>query len=69
MVCSIVISFGMADGGSLVMEGLVKKPSAMKLLAGASDRALAVVGGTGPYDAARGRAKPDGMGNLVVGLK
>jgi hypothetical protein len=58
MTCNIVLSFGSQDGGSLVVEGLVNTPSGRELFAAASDRLLAIVGGTGQtYDAKQGRVR------------
>jgi hypothetical protein len=64
MLCTVLLSFQAIpaapytpNGGSLVAQGLVKRPPKKEnLLAHPSTRKLAITGGTGPYSLARGYA-------------
>jgi hypothetical protein len=64
MLCTVLLSFRAIpaspydpNGGSLVLQGLVKRPPKKEtLFANPSKRKLAITGGTGPFNAARGFA-------------
>jgi hypothetical protein len=67
LTCTIVVLFE-NDNASLVMEGIVTKPTGSELFAASSDRALAVTGGTGSltYQGSIGVAKPDGNHRITI---
>jgi hypothetical protein len=68
LTCTVVVLFGAAStGGSLVIDGVVTRPSGSDLFAAASDRVLAVTGGTGVlYEGSQGKALPSGGHHITV---
>jgi hypothetical protein len=63
LTCDVVLLFGgdaSPTGGSLVVEGVIDRPAGTALFAHASERVLAVTGGSGLlYEAKQGKAKPE----------
>jgi hypothetical protein len=63
MTCQLLLSFkalstggpGIRNGGSIVAQGLINRPSGTTgLFQRPSPRRLAITGGTGPYESSRG---------------
>ena len=75
LTCDVVLAFGgdNSAGGTLVVQGLIKKPAGSALFAGpppTSVRLLAITGGAGMnYEAKQGKAKPSGENHLVLNFK
>jgi hypothetical protein len=67
LTCTIVVLFE-KDNASLVIEGIVTKPTGTELFAVSSDRALAVTGGTGglTYQGSIGVAQPTGDHKIAI---
>jgi hypothetical protein len=74
ITCTIVLAFGgdeSPDGGSLVLVGAVKRPSATAgLFAAKSIRQVAITGGTGgphsKYEGKQGKALLKGGGTIII---
>jgi hypothetical protein len=67
LTCTIVVLFE-NDNASLVMEGVVTKPTGSELFAASSNRVLAVTGGTGSltYQGSIGVAQPTGNHQITI---
>jgi hypothetical protein len=67
LTCTIVVLFE-NDNASLVMEGIVTKPTGSELFAALSDRVLALTGGTGAttYQGSIGVAQPTGNHQVSI---
>lgn len=66
LTCTIVVLFE-DDNASLVMEGVVTRPTGTQLFAASSARVLAVTGGTGTvYQGSLGVAQPTGSHQITI---